>query len=271
MAGAHPVVRAFSDLNGVIETFGLRDKDDPETRYTKYTTCYVYDDDDKAYFGQVFKEKKKITVEEFAASLRRVPDEEIYPEIPLGAKLTAASTMGQTTRTIFIKRPSLLDYEEASGHGWIRRIFLAEALIMEQIAAAPHPNIAKYFGCRMRDGFLTGIVLERHDSSLNDHYAQGRQSVDADNFMAKLGEAVHHLHSLGLAHNDLNPNNVMLDKAGDPVLIDFGSCQPFGGRLMQAGTIGWCDGPIHFSDKRHDDSALGKMRNWLEDPERTFL
>ena len=231
----------------------------------------MFDDGDKAYFGQVFKEKKKITVEEFASSLRSVPDEEIYPKIHPEAKLKAASTTDQKTCSVFIKRPSLLDYEEASGHGWIRQIFLSEALIMEQIAAAPHPNIVKYLGCRMRDEFLTGIVLERHDSSLNDHYAQGKQPVDTDDFMAKLGEAVHHLHSLGLAHNDVNPNNVMLDEAGDPVLIDFGSCQPFEGRLMQAGTTGWCDGPIHFSDKRHDDVALGKMRKWLEDPGRTFL
>lgn len=46
LPGAHPVVRALSDLSGIIETFGLRDKDDLETRYTKYTTCYVYGDDD---------------------------------------------------------------------------------------------------------------------------------------------------------------------------------------------------------------------------------
>ena len=163
--GKHPVIKAFSDLDGIIETFGFRDPDNPESKYTKYTTCHVYDDGDKAYFGQVFKEKKKITVEEFASSLQPVPDEEIYPKIPLEAKLKVASTMGETPGSIFIKRPSLLDYEEASGHEWIRQIFLAEALIMEQIAATPHPNIVKYFGCRMRNSRLAGIVLERHESS----------------------------------------------------------------------------------------------------------
>src|SRR5262249_28776695 len=152
---------------------------------------------------------------------------------------------------IHIKRPSLLDYEDASGHEWIRKILPAEALVMERIAAAPHPNVVRYFGCLMRNGLLTGIVLEKHSRSLNDRCVQG-QKVDTDRFMAKLEDAVHHLHSLKLAYNDLNPNNVMVDEAGMPVLIDFGSCQPLGGRLMQSGTMGWCNGPIHFSDKQHD-------------------
>ena len=91
------------------------------------------------------------------------------------------------------------------------------------------------------------------------YYAQGKRPVDTDNFMAKLGEAVHNLHSLRLAYNDVDLNNVMLDKAGGPVLINFGSCRPFEGRLMQTRAMGWCDGPIHFSDKGHDDLALGNM------------
>ena len=42
-------------------------------------------------------------------------------------------------------------------------------------------------------------------------------------FMAALRSAVDHLHSVvGVAHNDLNPNNIMVvDKM--PVLIDFGT------------------------------------------------
>lgn len=59
--------------------------------------------------------------------------------------------------------------------------------------------------------------------------------------MGELASAVSHLHLAGLAHNDLKPSNILLNKDHMPVLIDFGSCRPFGGRLMQGGTPGWCN------------------------------
>lgn len=51
--------------------------------------------------------------------------------------------------------------------------------------------------------------------------------VDKKQLFAQLESAVSHLHSLGMAHNDINPRNIMI-KDGDPILIDFGSCQPYG-------------------------------------------
>jgi serine/threonine protein kinase len=50
--------------------------------------------------------------------------------------------------------------------------------------------------------------------------------------------AVQQIHSLGLAHNHLNPRNSMLNSEKMPDVVDFGSCQPFGGRLMSGGTPG---------------------------------
>jgi len=178
-----PVIKAFGDLSGIVETY-----QDEDRRLTKFTTCcYVFDENNKAYFGQIFKPKKVISIDEFASALQRIPDEEIYPKIPPELDLTVAP------------------------------------------------------------------------------------AVNTDEFMAKLEDAVHHLHSLGLAHNDLNPNNVMADESAMPVLIDFGLCRPFGKRLMRAGALGWCDDTIFSSDKQHDVSGLEKMRKWLVDPCRTFL
>jgi serine/threonine protein kinase len=48
--------------------------------------------------------------------------------------------------------------------------------------------------------------------------------------------------TLGLVHNDINLANIMLDDAGDPVIIDFDSCIPVGeemGLSGKAGTFGW--------------------------------
>jgi serine/threonine protein kinase len=80
----------------------------------------------------------------------------------------------------------------------------------------------------------------------------------------KIASAVAHLHSLGLAHNDPKPSNIMLDSEDEPFLIDFGSCQKFGGSLLTGGTEGWIDQPFTTSDKAHDQLGLFQIRQWVE-------
>ncbi len=83
--------------------------------------------------------------------------------------------------------------------------------------------------------------------------------------MKKIISAVCYLHSLGLAHNDLTPMNIMVDKCNNPIIIDFGSCQPFGSILITAGTPGWIHEDFTISAQKHDESALDKIRRWLEE------
>ncbi|KAJ2896074.1 uncharacterized protein MKZ38_005902 [Zalerion maritima] len=282
-SGSPPPITKFSDL-GIIETFS-----DSERLKTRYTTCYVFKEDDTAYFGQVFKKKLEIKLGEFASSLERIPDEEIYPEIPPGAEITDARKRRggggdevEGRKNLYVKRPSLTDYEDEAGHEWIRKILLSEALIMERIfrGGQQHPNLVRYHGCRVRGNRIAGIVMDQHGMSVNDYLREGKKlRGEPKQLVDKVESAVRHLHGLGLAHNDVNPNNVMLKEGGGeaeaeedvPVLIDFGSCQPFGERTMQAGTTGWCKDLIFFSEKEHDFYGLEKMRSWLEDEERVYL
>jgi serine/threonine protein kinase len=76
---------------------------------------------------------------------------------------------------------------------------------------------------------------------------------------------VEHLHSLGYAHNDLNPANVMLAEDNEPILIDFGSFQPFGKKVMTGGTRGWFDEDFETSEKHHDLVGMRKIQAWLEE------
>ena len=82
--------------------------------------------------------------------------------------------------------------------------------------------------------------------------------------MADIETAVAHLHSLGLAHNDLNPSNVVIGKNKEAILIDFGSCQPFGKKPMSTGTPGWIDEDFTTSAQEHDLAALPKIKTWLD-------
>lgn len=85
--------------------------------------------------------------------------------------------------------------------------------------------------------------------------------------MDALEAAVSHIHSMGLAHNDINPDNIMIDDDELPVLIDFGSCALFGQPLQSLGTEGWYEHILFTSDTAHDEFALNKMRKWIQNPD----
>ncbi|KAK0627423.1 kinase-like domain-containing protein [Immersiella caudata] len=195
------------------DTKGLSEKKpvayDQGATQSKYVTFYLVTPEDKLYFGQLFKPKKEITLDEYNAALEYVPDSEIYPE-----------------------RPGLNSYKSIKGSNFIPKGLLEETIIMEQISKTPHPNIIKYLGCRIRRGRITSIVLERLDQTLMDYIHEPEfAQLDKGKFVDALESAVAYLHKLGLAHNDINPYNIMIKDGGIPILIDFGSCQPFGGRL----------------------------------------
>jgi serine/threonine protein kinase len=129
--------------------------------------------------------------------------------------------------TAFVKRPGLVSYEEMKGSSFIPSNLLDKTIIMETISKSPHPNIVKYYGCRVQRGRITAILVEKLEWTLTQYVSMpGFQQLDNAQFVAKLQSAVDYLYSSGLAHNDISPDNIMI-KDGLPILIDFGSCQPF--------------------------------------------
>ncbi|KAI0884138.1 kinase-like domain-containing protein, partial [Annulohypoxylon maeteangense] len=146
------------------------------------------------------------------------------------------------------------------GSDYVPKEILNETVIMERISANPHPNIIRYFGCRIKRGRITALVLERLDMTLTQFcQTPAFKQLDLVKFYEATESAVRYLHSLGLAHNDINPDNIML-KDGMPVLIDFGSCQPFGVNLQSLGTEGWYEELFVTSEKKHDDFSLRKLQ-----------
>ncbi|KAM7187002.1 Protein kinase-like domain containing protein [Rhypophila sp. PSN 637] len=151
------------------------------------------------------------------------------------------------------------------GTDWVPRSVLEETLIMEQISKNPHPYIIKYYGCRVRRGRITCLILELLDLTLTQYAKKPEfKGLDKTQFLDGVESAVKYLHSLGLAHNDINPDNIMV-KDGMPVLIDFGSCQKFGERLQSLGTPGWYEELFYTSEKKHDIYSLKKLEEWLEE------
>lgn len=79
--------------------------------------------------------------------------------------------------------------------------------------------------------------------------------------------AIEHLHSLSLAHDDVNPQNILIASDGRGILADLGSIKPFGERLTERGTPPWNEGFGVDFDAEHDRIGLRKVRAWLELPD----
>lgn len=261
-----PQVTAWEDLNFFHEEV------DDETGEFRHTTFAVFDEDDIAYFGKSDHPKCSIDFEQLKSALAAIPDDDLFPEwAPSNAELTQAQDT--LPPNLYIKRPNLSLYDIFQEHNVLNLIpkgLLEEAKVMETLSQHSHPSIIRYHGCRVRRGRITGLVLDRHPSTLTDYMKNKVGPVDKEPFMQALNSAIYHLHSLGWAHNDLNPSNILVDEEGMPILIDFGSAREIGTKLgTSRGTKGWIDGEMkdyHTSDKHHDLFALEKIQMWLDAP-----
>jgi serine/threonine protein kinase len=230
-----PKLKSLQDLT-IIEAW------DNETNAPKYVTFYHVTAEEELWFGQSSKNKRDLNLDDYREAMERVPDEDVYPEIPTDIKLTTLPE-DKIDCPVYIKRPGINCYETMQGTPFVVKALLDETLIMEKICKTQqHPNIIKYYGCRTARGRITSIILKKYEYTLSQYVHQPGcfQLIDKPAFINALESALDYIHSLGLAHNDINPDNIMIAEDGKaPILIDFGSCAPFGKPLQSLGTAGW--------------------------------
>ena len=250
-------VNSARDLSPRYEAFSEED-DEYGNPIFLYSSFGYITDEYVAYFGQSKLRKRELTQKDIRESLKRLPDEDVYPEAP--SNITVVST--PIDGNVFLKRPKL--HLAFVGTGILPKLMLQEAEIMELLMRNPHPHIVRYRGCLIKRGRIVGLVLDRYPITLQHRLEKSTQHFNVESCMRKITSAVCHLHSLGLAHNDLTPMNIMVDGYDDPVIIDYSSCRPFGRTLITAGTPGWIDEDFTISAQEHDKSALDKIQRWLE-------
>ncbi|CAG8892464.1 unnamed protein product [Penicillium egyptiacum] len=261
-----PQITSWDDLTEVWEQC------DDETGEIQQTYFALFDSNESFYYGMLEAPKAEITFDQVTKALSRVPDEEVFTRCPApGIELiqAPATLIGD----LYIKRPDPRMYKVMKEHNALSQLsaaLLAEAEVLQSLSQHLHPNIIRYYGCRVIRGYFIGIVLDKHPHDLYSYLKNQVGTIEKRSFIAALEFSLRHLHARGLAHNDLTPNNILVSKEGMPVLIDFGGCQPIGTYLKHIrGTHGWIDGAIkdhNTSKEEHDVSALAKISAWLDNP-----
>lgn len=96
---------------------------------------------------------------------------------------------------------------------------------MEAEAAAElnHPNIVSVHEIGEEDGqhFYSMRLIE--GGSLREHVDEfGGEPRKATELIVKIVRAVHFAHQHGILHRDLKPGNILIDRHGEPQIMDFG-------------------------------------------------
>lgn len=96
-------------------------------------------------------------------------------------------------------------------------------LEIETLGRLEHPGIARIYGAG-RDA-ETGVVyfaMELVDGVPLTRYAAGQERAARIALLAAVCDAVQHAHLNGVIHRDLKPDNILVDQAGRPKVLDFG-------------------------------------------------
>lgn len=262
-----------SDIRSKRDLTVLCEVEDAETGAFLRSTYGYIDGSCSVWFGCMPGVRKyDITVEDLKRTLKRIPDEQIYPIATRLISTLPLCNHDDGNRLVYIKRPQLAGCDDADIIALLPGLLLEEASRLEFLKTHPHPNLVKYYGCTLKNGRITGIALEKHDVLLLYRYEDRPLPFNTAACMDGIRAGVRHLHSLGLAHNDLNPMNILLNKDDQPVIIDFGSCKEFGEQLVSAGTPGWIDDDEYMvSARENDEAALLKIESWLATREKEHM
>ena len=217
-----------------------------------YTSVSAYVDG-SAYVGKVLSPPDEVDEADILACLEPVPTECIHPKFQEGF----SSVPDFHSAKHYLKAPSFTYDDCRPGKTYVADCVLKEVSVLERLKLHPHPNIVSYLGCVVKDGRITHVCLEKYSSSLVGQSEHGLDEAQRERIFGRIKAGIAHLHSLGLAHNDINPENICIDADGEPVIIDFDACLPFGEKLIKGIGAACSSGEGHPTSNKDNDLIYG--------------
>lgn len=114
---------------------------------------------------------KDINVDKLEGIL--INPDQVFPSFDPAALTLCPNT---TTFDVFIKRPSLLQYDPRDN--MVKATLLQEAQVCEILKKFRHVNIAEYLGCKVENSRITGLCFKRYERTLFDRMKETRGSFD---------------------------------------------------------------------------------------------
>ena len=134
------------------------------------------------------------------------------------------------------------------------RRFLREVRLTQRMN---HPGVAKVVEVGQEDGlpYFTMELIE--GIPLSDMMFSGVMEIaDACEYIESAARAVHHIHEKGVIHRDLKPQNMLVRKDREVVIIDFGLARDAAGidpRITQDGV--WLGTPAYIAPEQAQGEA----------------
>lgn len=162
------------------------------------------------------------------------------PADPVGSS-SQELLLGEVTRLSAIRHPGIISLH---GSGRI------------DTSSPSRAGTMAYLITDFIEGLSSAEFLMRHDTDERDVIRLARGTL----------EALTYLHSRGIAHLDIKPQNILVTAAGDPILADLGSAKVLGSHrshdddtTLIATTPRYADARLYrYLAQRHEESSLDR-------------
>ncbi len=124
---------------------------------------------------------------------------------------------------VVIKTPNESLKNDSEYPNYVKR-FIQEGRKLAKLSQQPHPNIVRVTEL-FEEGKTYCLVMDFVPGESLFNLVQKRGALpelEAVEYIKQIGEALIFVHQQGLVHRDAHPGNIMVQKNGKAVLIDFG-------------------------------------------------
>ena len=143
--------------------------------------------------------------------------------------------------------------------GWAKERFLEEARFL---AGFSHPAIVGVHRLIEANGTAYMVMDFVEGESYEARLRRIGKEPDQASLMAVMGpimEGIEEIHAKNLLHRDIKPDNILIDKRGKPVLIDFGSA-----RMSVGATMTMTSMVTHGYSPIEQYQTKGRMGPWTD-------